>query len=79
MGALAETVGTPSELEAAFRRAKAADRTSVIVMKVDPHEGWTERGHAWWEVGVPEVSDSEAVHSSRAAQEKGRARQRRGV
>lgn len=79
MGALAETVGTPSELEAAFRRAKAADRTSVIVMKVDPHEGWTERGHAWWEVGVPEVSDSEAVRSARAAQEKGRARQRRGV
>ena len=79
MGALAETVAGPSDLEAAIGRAKAADRTSVIVMKVDPRDGWTERGHAWWEFGMPEVSDSETVRAAREEAGAGRERQRRGV
>jgi 3D-(3,5/4)-trihydroxycyclohexane-1,2-dione acylhydrolase (decyclizing) len=79
MGALAETVATPAELGEAFLRAKAADRTSIIVMKVDPHDGWTDRGHAWWEVGTAEVSDTPAVRHKRAGIEAGRDRQRRGV
>ena len=36
----------------------------MIVMKVDPYEGWTTGGHAWWEVGTPEVSDSETVRDA---------------
>ena len=56
MGAMAETVASPSELAAAFARAKAADRTYVISMKVDAYDGWTDRGHAWWEVGTPHAS-----------------------
>ena len=79
MGAVAETVAGPSELAEAFGRAKAREQTSVIVMAVDAHEGWTERGHAWWEVGHPEVSDSARVREAHAAQEAGRARQRAGV
>ncbi len=79
MGAEAETVASPAELEAAFRRAQAADRTYVIVMQVDPYEGWTDRGHAWWEVGLPDVSDSESIRKARAKQDAGRAIQRRGV
>ncbi len=54
MGANAETVANPEELAAAFRRAKAAPKTSVIVMQVDPHMGWTTQGHAWWEIGTAE-------------------------
>ena len=49
MGANAETVSNPAELADAFQRAKAADKTSVIVMQVDPYEGWTTEGHTWWE------------------------------
>jgi 3D-(3,5/4)-trihydroxycyclohexane-1,2-dione acylhydrolase (decyclizing) len=79
MGALAETVATPDELGEAFLRAKAADRTSVIVMQVDPHDGWTEQGHAWWEVGAPEVSAREPVLVAGRGQAAGRDRQRRGV
>jgi 3D-(3,5/4)-trihydroxycyclohexane-1,2-dione acylhydrolase (decyclizing) len=79
MGAEAVTVADPAGLAEAFRRAKAAANTCVIVMQVDPHFGWTERGHAWWEVGTPEVSGSAAVAEKRAAIEAGRDRQRRGL
>jgi 3D-(3,5/4)-trihydroxycyclohexane-1,2-dione acylhydrolase (decyclizing) len=79
MGAEAVTVANPAELGEAFRRAKAADRTTVIVMQVDPHEGWTTQGHAWWEVGTPQVSQSAGVREKHAEIEAGRARQRQGV
>lgn len=79
MGANAETVATPAELAEAFRRAKAADRTSVIVMQVDAYEGWTTQGHAWWEIGTAEVSASESVRAKHDEVEAGRAGQRRGV
>ncbi len=79
MGALAETVETAAGLTEAFRRAQAADRTSVIVMKVDPYEGWTTGGHAWWEIGTPEVSETQSVRDAHAAVEAVRIRQRQGV
>ena len=79
MGANAETVANPGELAEAFQRAKAADKTSVIVMKVDPYEGWTTEGHTWWEVGTPEVSTSEKVLEKHAEVEATRAKQRKGV
>ena len=79
MGAIAEEVASVDEFGAAFARAKIADRTCVIVMKVDAHEGWTDQGHAWWEVGTPEVSTREAIGTARAKIEAGRANQRRGL
>ncbi|MCU0827784.1 MAG: 3D-(3,5/4)-trihydroxycyclohexane-1,2-dione acylhydrolase (decyclizing) [Tabrizicola sp.] len=79
MGAMAETVANPGELAEAFRRAKASDRTHVIVMQVDPYEGWTTQGHAWWEIGTAEVSGSEGVRAKHAEVEAGRAGQRAGV
>ena len=79
MGAEAETVASPTELAEAFERAKASDRTYVIAMQVDPHDGWTAEGHTWWEVGTPHVSDSESVRRAHAEVESARARQRRGV
>lgn len=77
MGAHAETVQSIGELEQAFRRAKEADRTSVIVIKVQSHQ-WTP-GDAWWEVAVPEVSTRGEVRAARADFEEGKARQRIGV
>lgn len=79
MGALAETVDNPAELADAFKRAKAADRTSVIVMTVDAYEGWTDQGHTWWEVGTPHVTTHDRVREKHLEIEDGRARQRRGV
>ncbi|PKP62771.1 MAG: 3D-(3,5/4)-trihydroxycyclohexane-1,2-dione acylhydrolase (decyclizing), partial [Alphaproteobacteria bacterium HGW-Alphaproteobacteria-8] len=79
MGAVAETVANPAELADAFRRAQAGDKTHVICMKVDAYEGWTEQGHAWWEVGTPQVSDDDAVRRAHEAWEATRVRQRKGV
>ncbi len=79
MGAEAETVHTIAEFREAFKRAKKAERTYIISMKVDAFEGWTGEGHAWWEVGTPEVSNNENVRNAHVEQEAGRARQRRGV
>ncbi len=78
-GAVAETVSNPGELGAAFKRAKASDRTYVIVMKVDPYEGWTNEGHAWWEVGTPHISGDEKVSAAHVDWESAREKQRKGV
>lgn len=78
-GALTQTVSNPAELGAAFQAAKASDRTHVIVMKVDPYEGWTTEGHTWWEVGTPHVSDSDRVSDAHTDWESSRSKQRRGI
>lgn len=77
MGAIAEKVETIEELQEAFRRAKRADRSTVIVIEVDEYS-WTGGG-AWWEVGVPEVSDREQVRVALAELEAERKHQRVGV
>ncbi len=77
MGALAEKVERIEDLPAAWARAKEADRSYAIV--IDIHEyTWTEGG-AWWEVGVPEVSDREQVRVARAEWEAEKKHQRVGV
>jgi len=68
LGALAQNVTSLSELEAALEQAQMADRTSVIVIETDP--GFTTAaGGAWWDVAVPEVSESKSVREARAAYE----------
>ena len=79
MGAHAVHVDTPAALGDAFKKAKAADKTTVIVMNVDAYEGWTNEGHTWWEVGTPEVSESEKVRQAHVEWEVTRSKQRRGV
>jgi 3D-(3,5/4)-trihydroxycyclohexane-1,2-dione acylhydrolase (decyclizing) len=77
MGALVEEVDGLDALAEAFERARSADRTTVIVIRTDPYT-WTE-GDAWWDVGVPEVSDREQVRVARASHEAERKHQRPGV
>jgi len=79
MGASAEKVATPAELGEAFKRAKASDKTYVIVMDVDPYEGWTTEGHTWWEVGTPHITDDDTVRKAHIDWESSRSKQRRGV
>jgi 3D-(3,5/4)-trihydroxycyclohexane-1,2-dione acylhydrolase (decyclizing) len=77
MGAIAERVERVEDLPAAFARAKAADRSYVIVVPVDQYT-WTEGG-AWWEVGVPEVSERPGVRTAREGWEADKRQQRVGV
>ena len=79
MGATAEKVANAGELKEAFKRAKASEKTYVIVMDVDPYEGWTTEGHAWWEVGTPHVTTNQKVHDAHKDWESSRAKQRKGV
>ena len=55
LGCEAEAAATPDELADALDRARRADRTTVIALRTAP-QAWTEGG-AFWEVGVPAVSD----------------------
>ncbi len=77
LGAEAIDVGSMAELEAALRTARAAERTTVVVTKVRADD-WTE-GSAFWQVGVPEVSERAEVGAARTAHEAGMSGQRRGV
>ena len=79
MGANAEYANTMGDLADAFQRAKAADKTTVIVMNVDAYVGWTDQGHTWWEVGTPHVTEHDKVRAKHLEIEAQRAKQRRGV
>ena len=76
MGCESETVTSIAELEAAFGRARSAERTYVIALNTHAYR-WTEGG-SFWEVGVPEVSTSSDVRAARAAMDTGKAAQRVG-
>ena len=82
LGANAESLGArlfrahdrPS-LEQALALARAADRTAVVHVTVDPNArvpgyGW------WWDVPVSEVSEQKSVEKARAEYEKGLKKQR---
>src|SRR5512138_1188235 len=75
LGAAAESVASLADLEAAVVKARAAARTSVIVIETDPVAATAAGGH-WWDVAVPEVSERAAVRKARGAYEKARGKQR---
>jgi 3D-(3,5/4)-trihydroxycyclohexane-1,2-dione acylhydrolase (decyclizing) len=75
LGAIAEKVGSTAELEAALKRARGNDRTTVIVIDTDPVAA-TEAGGHWWDVAVPEVSPRGEVNEARRAYEAATTRQR---
>ncbi|MDQ3789440.1 MAG: 3D-(3,5/4)-trihydroxycyclohexane-1,2-dione acylhydrolase (decyclizing), partial [Actinomycetota bacterium] len=69
------TAATLDDVRAAYAKARAAatDRPAVVVVRTAP-SSWTEAG-AWWEVGVPEVSDRDEVLAARTRLAGGKARQ----
>ena len=77
MGALTRHVESLTELGQAMEWAKSTDRTTVITIVSDAFT-WTP-GDAWWDVGVPAISDRAEVRNAYAAQKEGRKRQRVGV
>jgi len=68
LGARSEKVAGLADLPAALERARASDRTYVIVIDTDPMIS-TEAGGAWWDVAVPEVSERAEVRAARVAYE----------
>jgi 3D-(3,5/4)-trihydroxycyclohexane-1,2-dione acylhydrolase (decyclizing) len=76
LGCDAQRVKSIAELESAVHRARSASHTTVIVIETDP-DAWTEGG-AFWEVGVPETSEREAVQTAREAMVTGKRNQRSG-
>jgi 3D-(3,5/4)-trihydroxycyclohexane-1,2-dione acylhydrolase (decyclizing) len=77
LGARSEKVAGTAALEAALERAKASDRTYVIVIDTDPAIS-TQAGGAWWDVAVPEISERAEVRAARAAYDAAMQDQRRG-
>jgi 3D-(3,5/4)-trihydroxycyclohexane-1,2-dione acylhydrolase (decyclizing) len=77
MGALTRRVDSLADLGLAMDWAKTTDRTTVITIVSDAF-AWTP-GDAWWDVGVPQISQREDVRQARAAQEEKRKEQRVGV
>ena len=68
LGAEAVKVASIAELESAFKAARAAKSTQVIVIDTDPI-GSTEAGGFWWDVAVPAVSDRAEVGAARRGYE----------
>jgi len=76
LGCLAEAVEDLDGLAGAIERARRADRTTVIAIGTAPR-AWTPGG-AFWEVGVPEVSERAEVVAAREALAEGKRGQRVG-
>ena len=77
MGALAREVDSLDALAHAMRWAKTTDRSTLILIKTEPH-AWVP-GDADWDVGVPQVSERSEVRAARQAHDAVRAAQRIGV
>ncbi len=77
MGAESETVKSIADLEAALKRARAADKTYLIALRTHPYE-WMEGG-SWWDVGMPAVTNRPEIDAAREMQELQRPHQRQGI
>ncbi len=75
LGCDAVTVETLDELAAALSQARAGSRTTVIACKIEPRRMLLGSG-AWWDLGVPQVSDRAEVRERTAAHEDGARSQR---
>jgi 3D-(3,5/4)-trihydroxycyclohexane-1,2-dione acylhydrolase (decyclizing) len=65
MGAEAVHVKSVAELKTAMVKARASDRTYVLVIDTTHHRV-TDDGGCWWEVAIPEVSGRTEVHEAHA-------------
>jgi 3D-(3,5/4)-trihydroxycyclohexane-1,2-dione acylhydrolase (decyclizing) len=77
LGASASRVDTVADLEQALQAARAAVQSVVIVVDIDPTQ-WSDCD-CWWDVGLPEISRSEAQAQAVQAWNAGRALQRHGI
>jgi 3D-(3,5/4)-trihydroxycyclohexane-1,2-dione acylhydrolase (decyclizing) len=66
---------TRDDYVAALQAAKAADRTTVVVIKNDRLHG-VPGYESWWDVAVPEVSTLPSVREARVEYEAMRLKER---
>jgi 3D-(3,5/4)-trihydroxycyclohexane-1,2-dione acylhydrolase (decyclizing) len=78
LGAHATKAGTLGELKQALEKAKAADRTTVIVVETDASLE-VPSYDSWWDVAVAEVAEMESVREARVRYEEARKRERHFV
>ncbi len=76
LGARTIRACTPAAVRGALEDARRADRTTAIVIPVDP-EHQVGGYESWWDVPVAEVSTIEAVQNARAEYMRARAAERR--
>ncbi len=77
MGAETFEVESLSQFASALAAARKSDKTAVIVTKVRAND-FTEGG-AFWQVGVPELSDRATVRDARKRMDEGLSSQRPGI
>jgi 3D-(3,5/4)-trihydroxycyclohexane-1,2-dione acylhydrolase (decyclizing) len=75
LGAHAIKAANLAEFKKALEEAKAADRTTVVVIETDTSIG-VPGYESWWDVAVAEVSEVESVRQARARYEEARKRER---
>ncbi|MGI8872392.1 MAG: 3D-(3,5/4)-trihydroxycyclohexane-1,2-dione acylhydrolase (decyclizing) [Candidatus Limnocylindria bacterium] len=75
LGAISRRAGSRAELVSALEEARRADRSTVIVVDVDPDPAVPDY-ESWWDVPIAEVSDSPAVREARTDYELQRRRER---
>jgi 3D-(3,5/4)-trihydroxycyclohexane-1,2-dione acylhydrolase (decyclizing) len=77
LGAESVKVKSIADLETAFKTARAAKSTQVIVIDTDPM-GSTDAGGFWWDVAVPAISERKEVDAARQGYEEAKKLQRVG-
>jgi 3D-(3,5/4)-trihydroxycyclohexane-1,2-dione acylhydrolase (decyclizing) len=75
LGAIVHRPVDRAGIERALAEARAADRTTVIYLPVDPTPG-VPSYESWWDVPVAEVSEQADVRAARAKWEEGKRGQR---
>ncbi|WP_020681164.1 3D-(3,5/4)-trihydroxycyclohexane-1,2-dione acylhydrolase (decyclizing) [Marinobacterium rhizophilum] len=76
-GARSEKVASLADFDAAYARAKASDRTYVLVLDIDSTK-WSSCD-CWWDVGLPEVTRNERTAKAVSDFGLGRKYQRQGI
>jgi 3D-(3,5/4)-trihydroxycyclohexane-1,2-dione acylhydrolase (decyclizing) len=75
LGAVGLTATNERELRDALDKARSADRTTLISVRV-PFEPQVPSFESWWDVPVAEVSEQESVQEARAGYEERQKNQR---
>jgi 3D-(3,5/4)-trihydroxycyclohexane-1,2-dione acylhydrolase (decyclizing) len=75
LGALSIHAGNEQELREALRKAKTADRTTLISVRVSIEEQ-VPGFESWWDVPVAQVSEQASVQAAREQYEEHRRKQR---
>jgi 3D-(3,5/4)-trihydroxycyclohexane-1,2-dione acylhydrolase (decyclizing) len=75
LGAIVHRATDRASLEGALEASRAAERTTVIYVPVDPAQG-VPGYECWWDVAVAEVSEQDSVRKARESWENNRKRER---